>query len=88
MAQGIEEQIRAIPAIEQELHLFEVGRKMLGANSVPRSHDSALKKRECGFNRIRVNVSHVSGAESDRPGAAVATLPSSYRTKSPLNSSQ
>ena len=31
MTQGIEEQIGALPAIETEAHLFEIGREMLGA---------------------------------------------------------
>ena len=58
MTQGINEQIGTLPAIEAELHLFEVGRKMLGANPVPRPHDAALEEREGGFNRVGVNVSH------------------------------
>jgi len=58
MTQSIHEQIRPLPAIEAKLHLFEIGREMLGANPVPRSHDAALEKREGGFNRIGVNVSH------------------------------
>src|SRR5260370_16084452 len=58
MTQGIEKQIGAVPTIETELHLFEVGRKMLGAESVPCSHDAALEKRERGFNCIGVDVSH------------------------------
>jgi len=58
MTQSINEQIGPLPAIETELHLFEIGRKMLGTNSVPRSHDSALEKRKGGFDRISVNVPH------------------------------
>src|SRR5258708_23809421 len=58
MTQSINEQIGTLPAIESELHLFEVGRKMLGANPVPRSHDAALQKREGGFDSVSVNVSH------------------------------
>jgi hypothetical protein len=58
MTQGVNEQIGVLPAIEAKLHLFQVGRKMLGANPVPRSHDAALEERESGFNRIGVNVSH------------------------------
>ncbi len=58
MAQCVHEQIRTLPAIEAEAHLFEVSRKMLGANPVPRSHDAALEKRECGLDCIGVNVSH------------------------------
>ncbi len=58
MTQGVNEQIGALPAIEPELHLFQVGRKMFGANPVPRPHDSALEKRESGFDCIGMNVSH------------------------------
>jgi len=58
MTQGIEKQIGPIPAIESELHLFKVGREMLGAESVPRSHDAPLEKGKGRFNRIGVNVSH------------------------------
>jgi len=29
---------------------------MLGAQTMPCSDDSALQERECGFNRIRVNI--------------------------------
>ena len=58
MTQSIKEQIRTLPAIETELHLFEVGREMLGANPMPRPHDAALQKRECRFDGIGVNVAH------------------------------
>src|SRR5260370_41859865 len=58
MTQSINEQIGTLPAIESELHSFEVGRKMFGANSVPRSHDATFEKREGGFDGGGVNVSH------------------------------
>ncbi len=58
MTQSIYEQIGTLPTIETEFHLFEIGRKMLGANPVPCTHDAALEKRESGFDRIGVNVSH------------------------------
>ncbi len=58
MTQSINEQIGTLPAIESELHFFEVGRKMFGANSVPRSHDATFEKREGGFDGVGVNVSH------------------------------
>jgi len=58
MTQGIDEQIRVLPAIETEAHLFEVGREMLGTESVPSPHDAALEKRERGFDGVRVNVAH------------------------------
>ena len=58
MTQSIEEQIGPIPAIEPELHLFKIGGEMLGANPVPRSHDSAFKKRESRLYRIGMDVPH------------------------------
>ena len=58
MTQGIEKQIRSLPAIETEGHFFQVGSEMLGTNLVPCAHDSALEKREGGFDGIGVNVSH------------------------------
>jgi hypothetical protein len=56
VSQGINEQIRILPAIESERHFFAVGLEMLRANFMPRSHDAALQERECGFNRIGVDV--------------------------------
>lgn len=56
MTQRIEEQIRLLPAVEAESHLFEVGLQMLRANFMPASAQPALEKGECGFNSIRVNV--------------------------------
>src|SRR5712664_726376 len=58
MTQGINEQVGAISAIEAEFHLFKIGREMLCAKPVPRSHDAALEKRESGFDSIGVNISH------------------------------
>lgn len=58
MTQGIEKQIRGIPAIEAKFHLFQIGREMLCADSVPRSCDSAFQEREGGFDGVSVNVSH------------------------------
>src|SRR5208283_5030928 len=57
MTQGIEEQIRAVPAVEAEAHLVQVGLQVLGAELVPRSHDAALKQRECRFDAVRMDVS-------------------------------
>lgn len=57
MTQRIEEQIRVLPAIEPEAHLFKVGCEMFCAESVPRSHNAALKKAESGFDGIGVNIS-------------------------------
>ena len=58
MTQRIEEQIGTLPAIESELHLFQVGWEMLGANPVPCTHDAALEKREGRFDGVGVNVAH------------------------------
>jgi len=58
MTQGINKQIGTLAAIESKFHFFKVGRKMLGANPVPRSHDAALEKRKGGFDGIGMNVSH------------------------------
>jgi hypothetical protein len=58
MTQGVNEQIGTLSAIEAEAHLFQVGRKMLGADPMPRSHNAAFEKRESGFDGIGVNVSH------------------------------
>src|SRR4029077_7656536 len=57
MAQRIDEQIGMLPAIESERHFFAVGLEMLGADFMPRSHDSELEKRERGFDRVGVDVS-------------------------------
>src|SRR6266478_7685193 len=58
MMQSINEQIGPLPAIEAELHLFQVGWEMLGANPVPCAHDAALEQREGRFHGVGVNVSH------------------------------
>lgn len=57
MAQGVEEQIGTFPAIKPELHLFEIGREMLRAESVPCSSKAAFEEREGGLDGIGVNVS-------------------------------
>jgi len=57
MTQSIEEQIRALPAIEAKLHLFQVRREMLRADAVPRSSDTALEKRKRRFDCVGVDVS-------------------------------
>ena len=31
---------------------------MLGADTMPRSHDAALQERECRFDGVRVNIAH------------------------------
>src|SRR5688500_15166139 len=50
--------MRTLAAIEPEGHFFEVGGKMLRANTVPRSHDPAFEERKRRFNSIGVNISH------------------------------
>src|SRR5258708_4838715 len=57
MTQGVQEQIRVLPAIETEAHLFQIGREVLCGNSVPSSNDAALKQRKCGFYSVGVDVS-------------------------------
>jgi hypothetical protein len=56
MTQGVQEQIGILPAVEAEGHFLAVGLEMLRADFMPRAHNSALEKRECGFNGIGVNV--------------------------------
>src|ERR1700687_3452391 len=58
MTQGINEQIGTLPTIKPEFHLFEIGREMLDADSVPRSGNAAFEERESGFYSIGVNISH------------------------------
>ena len=57
MSKCVEKQVRAVTPIESEAHLFEVSRKMLRADLMPRPNDSSLQQRERGFNRVRVDVS-------------------------------
>jgi len=56
MTQSIQEQVRPLPAIESEAHLLQIGGEMLGADLVPRSHDSSLEKREGRFHSVCVNI--------------------------------
>jgi len=48
MTQSVNKQIGILATIEAERHLIQVGREMLGAYLVPRSHDAALQQREGG----------------------------------------
>ena len=59
MTQGIQEKSGTLPAIEAERHLIQIGRKMLGADFVPRSDDAALEQRECGLNRVSRNAESI-----------------------------
>src|SRR5690348_6457309 len=65
MTQGIQEQVRTLPAIEAERHFFAVGLEMLGADLVPCSRNSALQQGECGFNRVCVDLSAVRGIDAE-----------------------
>ena len=56
VAQRIDEQIRAAPAVEPERHFLKVGGKMLCRDLMPRAQDSALQERERRFNAIRSHV--------------------------------
>jgi len=56
MSERINEQVGIVPAIEAEFHLFQVGRKILCAEFMPRSHDAALQQRKGGFHGVGVNV--------------------------------
>ncbi len=77
MTQSIEEQIGAVPAIKPKFHFFQVGRKMFGTDSVPRSHNAALEQRESRFDGISVNVPHDvhAGTVVDSPVILAASLP-------------
>lgn len=57
MAQGIQEQIGILPAVEAKCHFVQVRCEMLCTDFVPASYDSALEKRERGFDSVSVNVS-------------------------------
>src|SRR5947209_4617029 len=83
MTQGIQEQIGTLPSIEAKLHLFQIGSEMLGAESVPRSHDSALEKRECRFDGVGVNVPHDIDAAAmlDSLVVLVSSLLNGYRIR-------
>src|ERR1700677_1698423 len=56
MTQSVEEQIRILPSIETEAHLFEVCGEVLGRNFVPRSDNATLEQGECGFHGVRVHI--------------------------------
>lgn len=59
MAQGIQEQVRALPAIKSECHFVQIGGEVLCADLVPASNDSPLEQRECGFDGIGCHASRV-----------------------------
>src|SRR5271165_953329 len=57
MPQRVHEEIGVLAAIEPELHLCEISRQMLGADSMPRSNNATLEQRERRFYGVRVDVS-------------------------------
>ncbi|MGD0402321.1 MAG: hypothetical protein ABSB66_03920 [Candidatus Acidiferrales bacterium] len=50
-------------AIKPESHFFAVGLEMFRTDLMPRTHNPALQKRECGFNRVRISVALGVNAE-------------------------
>ena len=56
MPQRVHEEIRAVAAVEAELHLVQIPRQVLGAEPVPRSHDAALEQREGRFHSVSVSI--------------------------------
>jgi len=56
MTQGIQEQVRPLPTVEAKGHFVQVGREMLGADTVPRAHDSTLQEGEGIFDCVGVDV--------------------------------
>ncbi len=75
MTQGINEQIGFVSAVEPKSHFLTVGLKMLRADSVPRTHDASLEKRECGLDRIGVNISLGIDAKFVSDGLVPAIFP-------------
>lgn len=57
MTHSVNKQVGAVATVEAETHLVQVGLQMLGADAVPCSYDSALQKREGGFDCVGMNVS-------------------------------
>jgi len=53
VAQCIEEKRVRLATVETEGHFVQVGREMLRADAMPRSHDTSLEERECGFDSVR-----------------------------------
>ena len=52
----VAEQVRVFTIVETEAHFIQIGLQVLCANTMPRSHNAALKQRKCGFNPVRVDV--------------------------------
>jgi len=68
MAQDVQEQIGPLPAIGSKPHLLEVGRRMLGADCVSRSHDTTHGRGAVGFGALPVGVSPNKRAAPVRDG--------------------
>jgi len=49
----IAEEVLILPVVESPCHLLQVGGEMFHRDFMPRAHNSALEKRERGFNRVR-----------------------------------
>lgn len=56
MAQRINEQVGMFTTIESKTHFFQVGREMLRADPMPRSHNAALQERKCVLDGVGVNL--------------------------------
>src|ERR1700719_453633 len=56
MTQGVYKQIGILTPIESKRHFFAVGLKMLCTESMPRTNNAALQKRECGFDGVGIDV--------------------------------
>ena len=52
MAQGVQEQVRILPAIEAEGHLIQISREMFGTDAMPGSDDATLQEGESILNSI------------------------------------
>jgi hypothetical protein len=58
MTQRIQKQVSVLPAVESELHLFQIDRQLFRADMVPCSHYSSLEKRGAILNGVGVNISN------------------------------
>lgn len=75
MTQGINEQVGLVATIESESHFFAVGLQMLGAHPMPTADDTALEKRERGFNGVRVDVAFGVDTELVPDGLVPSVFP-------------
>src|SRR5579872_522817 len=56
MLQGIKEQIGVLTPVESKGHFIQVGRKMLGADFVPRPDNAPFEQRERGLDGVGVDI--------------------------------